>query len=210
MGQNQTFEMSSNQPLLKQFCMKLVKFGPSFVICLKKSMNYVKMAKICSKYTLGHGASAKIRPLAKEILAKIYPWRRKDSKGDPCGGTPPPPPKWGTHNKQTPPCGRPPPPPPPPNEVHITSNTPHPPPTPHPTTPPHPHPHPPPHPHPTHHHPPHHHHHHHHTLDWSGPITIKLSFRNCHTLLEMASCTTDASTPRSSVFTPQPNSILKQ
>ena len=50
--------------------MKLVKFGQNIVIKkknIKKWWNQVKMAKISWKYTLGYGASAKIRPLAMEI-----------------------------------------------------------------------------------------------------------------------------------------------
>ena len=49
------------------------------------------MAKICWKFTLGYGASAKIRPLATEIYPKIDPWLRKfDKKRTLAGGTPPP------------------------------------------------------------------------------------------------------------------------
>ena len=39
------------------------------------------MAKICWKYTLGYGASAKIRYLATEIKPKIDPWILKFNGG---------------------------------------------------------------------------------------------------------------------------------
>ena len=92
--------MSPNNHFLKQFFIKLVKLGLNLVIWLGK---IVKFGQKGQKYTLGYGATAKIRPLVMEMWPKIDPWLwNLGSKRDPCGRHNP----SEVHKTSPPPSGR--------------------------------------------------------------------------------------------------------
>ena len=83
---NRVYFTPHNRPPL--FCMKLVKFGPNFVICFgKKKVELGQNGQNLLKYTLGYRASAKIKSLGNGNLAKNRPLDTEIGlKRDPYGG----------------------------------------------------------------------------------------------------------------------------